>query len=36
VLNADASPPELVLEEICEASEMPAVQPGFAWYPEDE
>ena len=36
VLNSDASPPELTLEEICEASEMPTVQPGFAWYPEDE
>ena len=35
VLNSDGTPPELVLEDISEANEMPAVQPGFAWYPED-
>jgi hypothetical protein len=36
ILNSEDAPPELVLDEISEANEMPAVQPGFAWYPEDE
>ena len=35
VLNSDGAPPELALEEISEASEMPATQPGFVWFPED-
>jgi hypothetical protein len=35
VLNSDAAPPELALEEISEANVMPAVQPGFVCYPED-
>jgi hypothetical protein len=28
--------PELALEEVSEADEMPAAQPGFVWYPDDE
>ncbi len=36
VLNSEGAPPELSLEEVTEASEMPTTQPGFVWYPEDE
>jgi hypothetical protein len=36
ILNSDGAPPELVIEEVSEAHEMPAIQPGFAWYPDNE
>jgi hypothetical protein len=36
VLNSDAAPPELTVEDVSEASELPATQPGFVWYPEGE
>ena len=36
IMNSDGAPPKLVLEEIRKANEMPTVQPGFAWYREEQ
>ena len=34
--DPDASLPELTLEEVSEADEIPTVPPGFVWYPDGE
>ncbi len=36
VLNSEAAPPELSIEDVSEVSEMPSAPPGFVWFPEDE